>query len=95
MRHPLEVFESFANSERYKTNKLAEKLLEEFESFANSERYKTSLQIMFMLNQFESFANSERYKTCALASAFFCCLRALLIQKDTKHISIQYIVEIV
>ena len=33
---------------------------------------------------FESFANSERYKTVSLSALVFECLRALLIQKDTK-----------
>ena len=35
------VFESFANSERYKTLYLTEYKRVKFESFANSERYKT------------------------------------------------------
>ena len=34
-------FESFANSERYKTGKYHVTQLSQFESFANSERYKT------------------------------------------------------
>ena len=34
---------------------------------------------------FESFANSERYKTYDERYIETQCLRALLIQKDTKH----------
>ena len=33
---------------------------------------------------FESFANSKRYKTTIYARMIMLCLRALLIQKDTK-----------
>ena len=35
------MFESFANSERYKTIEVDEECVTKFESFANSERYKT------------------------------------------------------
>ena len=35
-------FESFANSERYKTDVEAQEQKAQFESFANSERYKTT-----------------------------------------------------
>ena len=34
---------------------------------------------------FESFANSERYKTEVFLTFSTLCLRALLIQKDTKR----------
>ena len=34
--------------------------------------------------EFESFANSKRYKTSPSDSSLLGCLRALLIQKDTK-----------
>ena len=37
-----------------------------------------------MGNKFESFANSKRYKTLSVLKSTFSCLRALLIQKDTK-----------
>ena len=36
------MFESFANSERYKTPKTIHTTKKPFESFANSERYKTA-----------------------------------------------------
>ena len=39
---------------------------------------------MFVGNKFESFANSKRYKTLSVLKSTFSCLRALLIQKDTK-----------
>ena len=55
-----------------------------FESFANSERYKTINQAGGKRNEFESFANSERYKTAKDIEMDYSCLRALLIQKDTK-----------
>ena len=56
-------FESFANSERYKTLITGEVPNMEFESFANSERYKTRVFTDKKNVAFESFANSERYKT--------------------------------
>ena len=56
-----------------------------FESFANSERYKTITRTGRSLEWFESFANSERYKTEAYEINDYMCLRALLIQKDTKR----------
>ena len=37
-----------------------------------------------MSEWFESFANSKRYKTFSMRKCFYCGLRALLIQKDTK-----------
>ena len=37
------MFESFANSERYKTCNHSPSNNDKFESFANSERYKTDL----------------------------------------------------
>ena len=55
-----------------------------FESFANSERYKTYHLYLYCLYLFESFANSERYKTEPHITYGGLCLRALLIQKDTK-----------
>ena len=55
-----------------------------FESFANSERYKTTPSVPLDVKAFESFANSERYKTNTSLIMFDLCLRALLIQKDTK-----------
>ena len=36
------MFESFANSERYKTRSAGKTTYFKFESFANSERYKTT-----------------------------------------------------
>ena len=80
-------FESFANSERYKTLLYKDKTIEEFESFANSERYKTFIKNNYTLAVFESFANSERYKTGERTSPARRGLRALLIQKDTKLIA--------
>ena len=77
-------FESFANSERYKTAFLPRLLLCKFESFANSERYKTINTIARTTLPFESFANSERYKTAREKRKPMYGLRALLIQKDTK-----------
>ena len=59
--------------------------IEEFESFANSKRYKTLLLLPCPNLQFESFANSKRYKTPHATSTRTVSLRALLIQKDTKH----------
>ena len=56
-----------------------------FESFANSERYKTNRNTIITETQFESFANSERYKTHGREHHRGGCLRALLIQKDTKQ----------
>ena len=58
-----------------------------FESFANSERYKTKQHRRKRKQQFESFANSERYKTSTWRDLSSGCLRALLIQKDTKPVS--------
>ena len=55
-----------------------------FESFANSERYKTADPTVNITFEFESFANSERYKTLKHKTTTLWCLRALLIQKDTK-----------
>ena len=78
------MFESFANSERYKTLGKLYAVESEFESFANSERYKTAPVIFFESRLFESFANSERYKTIQKCGLPLWCLRALLIQKDTK-----------
>ena len=78
-------FESFANSKRYKTPHITSRLHFPFESFANSKRYKT-INITAALNVlFESFANSKRYKTCITQRSMENSLRALLIQKDTKH----------
>ena len=56
-----------------------------FESFANSERYKTPFCGVIYEPAFESFANSERYKTLKKLTEQRASLRALLIQKDTKH----------
>ncbi len=56
-----------------------------FESFANSERYKTYNETIQKQQEFESFANSERYKTLYMCYTNWWSLRALLIQKDTKH----------
>ena len=78
------MFESFANSERYKTSKLVTGLPFRFESFANSERYKTLFHSIYKCILFESFANSERYKTGVMVGEIKSGLRALLIQKDTK-----------
>ena len=77
-------FESFANSERYKTTLDRLDKGATFESFANSERYKTHVQKAEAICKFESFANSERYKTTDAVLLWFLRLRALLIQKDTK-----------
>ena len=83
------MFESFANSERYKTlfHSIYKCIL--FESFANSERYKTFVGIIAHDIMFESFANSERYKTTERNNHDEYSLRALLIQKDTKLIEFQ------
>ena len=78
------MFESFANSERYKTMHKLTTQYGEFESFANSERYKTMHKLTTQYGEFESFANSERYKTHCHIKPPPNCLRALLIQKDTK-----------
>ena len=56
-----------------------------FESFANSKRYKTQSGTDTDFRKFESFANSKRYKTDVNALLKPFCLRALLIQKDTKR----------
>ena len=40
------LFESFANSERYKTTRMSKESIRQFESFANSERYKTGARIL-------------------------------------------------
>ena len=82
------MFESFANSERYKTSKLVTGLPFRFESFANSERYKTFVGIIAHDIMFESFANSERYKTTERNNHDEYSLRALLIQKDTKLLQV-------
>ena len=79
------LFESFANSKRYKTSDLLEYCRMEFESFANSKRYKTCLAGKTWRTLFESFANSKRYKTPTRPTYDKRCLRALLIQKDTKR----------
>ena len=42
MIHPTEVFESFVNSERCKTETMGETQKNAFESFVNSERCKTN-----------------------------------------------------
>ena len=81
----IRVFESFANSERYKTGDSEKDKTIAFESFANSERYKTSIISLFNMPSFESFANSERYKTVHALCQHHKSLRALLIQKDTKR----------
>ena len=78
------LFESFANSERYKTTPSVPLDVKAFESFANSERYKTMHKLTTQYGEFESFANSERYKTHCHIKPPPNCLRALLIQKDTK-----------
>ena len=78
-------FESFVNSERYTTYGINVKLFNMFESFVNSERYKTLSDSQDEREVFESFVNSERYKTDKEHETIILRLRALLIQKDTKH----------
>ena len=78
-------FESFVNSERCKTSPPPAVSSVLFESFVNSERCKTSVPRVVRTCQFESFVNSERCKTGMGADAEYICLRALLIQKDVKH----------
>ena len=78
-------FESFVNSERYKTTIVLTEEVVKFESFVNSERYKTGIRAVRPLAKFESFVNSERYKTVICVDNWLRRLRALLIQKDTKQ----------
>ena len=79
------LFESFANSKRYKTSCSCCHIGLWFESFANSKRYKTYKVSDAEVPVFESFANSKRYNTSGSFFSGFPCLRALLIQKDTKQ----------
>ena len=60
-----------------------------FESFVNSERYKTEHGFHLPTTRFESFVNSERYKTKTQKDTCVMRLRALLIQKDTKLITVE------
>ena len=79
------LFESFANSKRYKTLPRLDEKKSQFESFANSKRHKTINTLVNSIAEFESFANSKRYKTIAYRKYHIFRLRALLIQKDTKQ----------
>ena len=79
------MFESFANSERYKTMHKLTTQYGEFESFANSERYKTHCHIKPPPNCLRALLIQKDTKPGGLLTAGIACLRALLIQKDTKH----------
>ena len=78
-------FESFVNSERCKTVKVATGVAPVFESFVNSERCKTKCRRWYVQFTFESFVNSERCKTINTPLIYHDGLRALLIQKDVKR----------
>ena len=60
-----------------------------FESFVNSERCKTTKEFSKVSLLFESFVNSERCKTLRSFLSASDGLRALLIQKDVKQITVE------
>ena len=82
-------FESFVNSEEYQTKKVYLISLQLFESFVNSEEYQTVAVIESKSVAFESFVNSEEYQTSTLKSIIIYSLRALLIQKSIKQLTVQ------
>ena len=59
-----------------------------FESFVNSEECKTIFPQVLTTIEFESFVNSEECKTGSHKGNHTGCLRALLIQKSVKHMSL-------
>ena len=78
------MFESFVNSERYKTLQTRKKEVSTFESFVNSERYKTSNCGLSNRGGLRALLIQKDTKQMQHIETVSTCLRALLIQKDTK-----------
>ena len=77
-------FESFANSERYKTGDTDWVTATGLRALLIQKDTKRHHGSEHHGRAFESFANSERYKTYSSTIGHLLRLRALLIQKDTK-----------
>ena len=78
------LFESFANSKRYKTLWMPISLVPLFESFANSKRYKTPRTNCIIRMGLRALLIQKDTKLSISPIRMLERLRALLIQKDTK-----------